>query len=125
MRLVEKPAALRGRLAVQSDDIQRRHAHSGPLEEFMSESERQEPSISEEAEAAAQADRTRLFESRIPRISDQAVTGRLSESIGRALGLDADKISGQFADDLQALGKQLLNNEPPPLGRMRIPPSGE
>jgi hypothetical protein len=96
------------------------------LETFMPEEQHQEePSINEEAEAAARADRERLFQSRIPRFSDQVIAARVAEIMGRALGLDSEKVPAAFTDNLRMLREQLTGREPPPLEESRVPPTGE
>jgi hypothetical protein len=89
------------------------------------EQPQEDVSIGKEAEAAAQAERKRLFESRTPRLSDLSATAQLAESIGRALGLEADKVSGELADRIHALREQLTSHEPPPLEESRTPRTGE
>jgi hypothetical protein len=84
------------------------------------EEKRQPELIGEEAEAAAKAERERLFESSIPR-SDQGVTARLAESIGRSFGLEADKLPSELVNSVQALRDQLTTREPPRLDATRLP----
>jgi len=81
--------------------------------------------VSAEVEAVARAERERLFLSRIPRFSDQLVAARVTESMGRALGLESDKVPVAFADSLRMLREQLTGRQPPPLGESRVPPTGE
>jgi len=96
------------------------------MEVLMSEEKRQgEPSISEEAEAAARAERERLFQSRIPRLSDQIIAARVAESMGRALGIDPDKVPANIENNLKTLREQLSRREPPALEHSRVPPTGE
>jgi hypothetical protein len=89
------------------------------------EKDQEEPQISEEAEAAALAYRERLFQSRIPRFSDQVITARLAETMSRALGLDSEKVPAAFTESLRTIREQLTGREPPPLEESRVPPTGE
>jgi hypothetical protein len=89
------------------------------------EKPQEEPAISEEAEAAARADRERLFHSEIPRVSEQAViAAQLGESMGRALGFDPSKVPTDLPNRLQTLREQVSGREPPPLEESRVPPTG-
>jgi hypothetical protein len=93
---------------------------------YLPEDEGQEElRISEEAESAARVDRERLFQSRIPRFSDQVIATRVAETMGRALSLDPDKVPSAFADSLRTLREQLTGRKPPPLEESRVPPTGE
>lgn len=85
----------------------------------------EEAQISEEAEAAALAYRERLFQSRIPRFSDQVIAARATETMGRALGLDPEKVPAAFTDSLRTIREQLTGRKPPPLEESRVPPTGE
>jgi hypothetical protein len=92
----------------------------------MSEEKYQEqPPINKEAEAAARAERERLFQSMTPQISSQTMAARMAESIGRVLGLDSDKMPADLVDSLKILREQLTSREPPPLEESQVPPSGE
>jgi hypothetical protein len=89
------------------------------------EEPQEEPAINEEAEAAARADRERLFHSEIPRVSEQAViSAHLGESMGRALGFDPSKVPADLANRLQTLREQVSSREPPPLEESRVPATG-
>jgi hypothetical protein len=81
--------------------------------------------ISGEAEAVARAERERFFLSRIPRFSDQVIAARVTESIGRTLGLESDKVPAAFTDSMRMLREQLTGRQPPPLEESRVPPTGE
>lgn len=85
----------------------------------------EEPSINEEAEAAARADLERLFQSMTPRISDQTIAAQMLASMGRALGLEPDKIPADLINSLNTLREQLASREPPPLDESRVPRPGE
>ena len=91
----------------------------------MSAERYQKPPITEEAEAAARAERERLFQAMTPQLAGQTMTARLAESMGRALGLDPDKLPADFVDSLKALREQLISREPPPLEESQVPSSEE
>jgi hypothetical protein len=83
------------------------------------------PSINGDAEAAARADWERLFQSRIPRVSDQAViAAHLAEPMGRSLGLDSSKVPADLAIRLQMLREQVSSRKPSPLDESRVPSAG-
>jgi hypothetical protein len=93
-------------------------------EVFMSAKKHQEePSIDDEA--GEPGDLERLFQSMSPRISDQTIAERMVESMGRALGLESDKIPADLLNSLNTLREQLTSREPPALQEGRVPPSGE
>jgi hypothetical protein len=49
----------------------------------------------------------------------------MAESIGRALGLDPDKVPPELARNMQTLREQISARKPPPLEESRIPATGE
>jgi hypothetical protein len=85
----------------------------------------EEISISEEAEAAARVERERLFQSRIADLSNQLIAARAMESLGRALGMDPDKVPADLRENLRLLREQMTSREPPPLEESQVPPTGE
>lgn len=80
----------------------------------------EEVSISDEADAAASAERVAEFRSKVPDVSGQvAVTAHFAEPMARALGLDPSKISADLAGNLRELRDQINRREAPPLEESR------
>lgn len=91
----------------------------------MPEKEREaEPTIGEEAEAAARADMERFIESEIPRVSDQIMAAQLLWPMAGAWGFDPEKVPRYAADSLHRLREDLSGRRPPALEESRVPPSG-
>jgi hypothetical protein len=84
-----------------------------------------ESPITEEGEAAARAARERFFESQTRRFSDFTIGGRVAETLGRAIGIDAEKVPPDLVESLRSLADQVVTSEPGPIEDSRVPPSGE
>jgi hypothetical protein len=84
-----------------------------------------ESPITEEGEAAARAARERYFESQTKRFSDLTIGDRVAETLGRAMGIDAERVPPQLVESLRSLADQMVTREPGALEDSRVPPTGE
>lgn len=90
------------------------------------EKRQEEQTISQEAETAARVERERLFQSRIPRVSDQLIAARVAESTtARTLGMEPNKAPADIDDSLRTFREQLTSREPGALEQSQVPPTGE
>jgi hypothetical protein len=84
-----------------------------------------ESPITEEGEAAARAARERFFESQTGRFSDLTIGNRVAETLGRAMGIDGERVPPDLAESVRSLADQVVTRQPGPLEDSRVPPTGE